>query len=64
MIEALASLQALGNRARQSHIQLKIAVTAPRLNVVLPKTGIITYGIACTRAPCAFGLFRCGYLQH
>jgi hypothetical protein len=41
VIEALASLQALGNRARQLHIQLKIAVIAPRLNVVLPKTGLL-----------------------
>ena len=31
---------------------------APGLNGVLPKTEIITYGIAATCAPRAFGLFR------
>src|SRR5262249_43513890 len=34
------------------------------LNVVLPKTGITTYGIDSARSPCAFGLSRCGHLQH
>jgi hypothetical protein len=43
---------------------MALRLIAPGLNVLLPKTGIITYGIAITRAPCAIGLFQCGYLQH
>jgi hypothetical protein len=39
-------------------------VNSARLNVLLQKTGIITYDITSTRAPGAFGLFQCGYLQH
>src|SRR5215510_7796326 len=64
VIEALASLQALGNLASRLSIQLNIAVVAPRLNVGLPKTGITLYGIDSDRSPCAFVLFRCGHLQH
>jgi len=41
-----------------------LRLIAPRLNVLLPKMGIITHIIASTHSPCAFGLFRCGYLQH
>ena len=64
VIEALASLQAFDNPASRLSIQLNIAVVAPRLNVVLPKTGITIYCIDSARSPCAFGLFRCGHLQH
>jgi hypothetical protein len=64
VIEALASLQALGNPASRLSIQLNIAVVATRLNVVLAKTGITIYGIDSNRSPCAFVLFRCGHLQH
>jgi len=64
VIEALASLQALGNPASRLSIQLNIAVAAPQLNVVLAKTGITIYGIDGARSPCAFGLSRCGHVQH
>jgi hypothetical protein len=36
----------------------------PELNVVISKTEIITLGIASACTPRAFGLFRCGYMQH
>jgi len=64
VIEALASLQALGNLASWLPIQLNIAVETPRLNVVLPKTGITLYGIDSARSPYALGISRCGHLQH
>jgi len=64
VIEALASLQALDNPASRPSIQLNIAVLALRFNVVLPKTGITKYGIDSARSPFAFGLSRCGHLQH
>src|SRR5262245_7547221 len=64
VIEALAGLQALGNLVSRLSIQLIIAVVAPQLNVVLPKTGNTIYGIDSDRSPLAFVLFRCGHLQH
>jgi hypothetical protein len=64
VIEDPASLQAFGYLASLLSIQLNIAVVAPQLNVVLPKTGITIYGIDSARSPCAFGLSRCGHLQH
>src|SRR5262249_16283209 len=64
VIEALASLQALADPASRLSIQLNIAVVAPRLNVVLPETGITIFGIDSARSPYAFGLSRCGHLQH
>ena len=64
VIEALARLQALDNPASRLSIQLNIAVVAPWLNVVLPKTGITICGIDSARSPFAFGPSRCGHLQH
>ena len=44
--------------------RVALPLIAPRLNALLQKTGIITYDIAGTRAPGAFCLSQCGYLQH